>query len=253
VSFRSTTARAIQLPLGALVGFSRALLSCTRDNDKVCRSPSVITYVTNVFQEDGRAEPSVRAMEEAAVPEICALGNDLLSRLATWYVGAISPPPSPHLLLTWYIHLVQDVILRRTRGDSQESYCFILNLLHRRTCTTLSRCNTVTSDTHMGAFRNQYVAFLRALVSLLLNVHMMDFPLVLNRIAKVLLSTLSVLLPTQSDIGTGPVSVTSSKGRKSRKRAHDYERDELFKTTTSVICPTSEHNAMILTTLDGML
>jgi hypothetical protein len=115
------------------------------------------------------------------------------------------------------------------------------------------RCNTVTSDTHMDAFRKQYVAFLRPLVSLLLNVHMMDFPLVLNRFAKVLLSTLSVLLPTQSDIGTGPVSVTSSKGRKSRKRAHDYEGDELFKTTINVICPTSEHNAMILTTLDGTL
>jgi hypothetical protein len=78
---------------------------------------------------------------------------------------------------------------------------------------------------------------------------MMDFPVVLNRIAKVLLSTLSVLLPTQSDIRTGPVS---SKGRKSRKRAHDYEGDEIFKATINVICPTSEHNAMILTTLDGM-
>jgi hypothetical protein len=80
----------------------------------------------------------------------------------------------------------------------------------------------------------------------------MDFPLLLNRIAKVFLSTLSVLLPTQSDIKTGAVSVASSKGRKGRKRAHDYEGDEIFKTTTNVICPTSEHNAMVLTTLDGM-
>jgi len=56
---------------------------------------SVITYLTRVFQEDGRAEPSVRAMEEAAVPEICALGCDLLSRLSTWYIGAISPPSPP--------------------------------------------------------------------------------------------------------------------------------------------------------------
>ena len=28
-------------------------------------------------------------MEEAIVPEICAVGGDLLSRLVTWYVGAI--------------------------------------------------------------------------------------------------------------------------------------------------------------------
>jgi hypothetical protein len=38
-------------------------------------------------------------MEEATVPEICVLGSDLLSRLAAWSVGAISPPLLlPHLL-----------------------------------------------------------------------------------------------------------------------------------------------------------
>ena len=138
------------------------------------------------------------------------------------------------------------------QGDSQESYCFILSLLHPRTCRVPCRCYRVTSDAHLDSSRNQCVVFLRALVSLLRNVHAMHFPLVLNRIAKVLLSTLSVLLPTQSDIRTGPGSLTGSKGRKSRKRAHDYEGDEIFKTTTNVICPTLAHNAMILSALDGM-
>jgi len=31
-------------------------------------------------------------MEEAIIPEICAVGGDLLSGLATWYVGAILRP-----------------------------------------------------------------------------------------------------------------------------------------------------------------
>jgi hypothetical protein len=79
----------------------------------------------------------------------------------------------------------------------------------------------------------------------------MHFPLLLNRIAKVLLSTYSALLPTQSDVRSRPVSVTGSKGWKSRKRAHGYEGEEVFKTTTNVICPTSIHNAVMLTTLDG--
>jgi hypothetical protein len=35
-------------------------------------------------------------MESAATPENRALGSDLLSRLAVWYVGAI--PPLPFLL-----------------------------------------------------------------------------------------------------------------------------------------------------------
>ena len=103
------------------------------------------------------------------------------------------------------------------------------------------------------SIRNRRVEFLRALVSLLTNVHTIHFPLVLNRITKVLLSTLSVLLPTQSDIRTGPVSDTSSKGRKGRKRAHDYEGDEIFKIKTNVICSNPTRDAMILTTLDGML
>ncbi len=38
VHISSPTARAVQLPLGALVSFSQALLSCTCGNDKVRRS-----------------------------------------------------------------------------------------------------------------------------------------------------------------------------------------------------------------------
>ncbi len=68
-------------------------------------SLTAITYPTNVFQEDRQFDPSVRAMEEAIVPEICAVGGDLLSRLATWYVGAIPRPSSLFgMLLTWYGH-----------------------------------------------------------------------------------------------------------------------------------------------------
>ena len=112
--------------------------------------------------------------------------------------------------------------------------------------------NRATRDLHLNPFRNRRVEFLRALVSLLTNVYTIHFPLVLNRIAKVLLSTLSVLLPTQSDIRTGPVPDTKGNGRKGRKRAHDYEGDEIFKITTNAISSNPIHDAMILTTLDGM-
>ena len=90
---RSTTSRAIQLPLGALVDFTQALLSCTYDGDKVRGSPAAITYLIDVPQEDGPIDSSARSMEAAATPENCALGCDLLSRLTVWYVGAISPLP----------------------------------------------------------------------------------------------------------------------------------------------------------------
>ncbi len=63
------------------------------------------------LQEDRRVEPSVRAMEEAAVPEICVLGSNLLSRLAAWYVGAISPACCS---LTRWLPVAPNVTLRRT-------------------------------------------------------------------------------------------------------------------------------------------
>ncbi|KAI0004959.1 rRNA processing/ribosome biogenesis-domain-containing protein [Russula compacta] len=189
----STTARAIQLPLGALVSFSQALLSCTNDNDK----------------EEKRIETSVRTMEETVVPEICALGSDLLSRLAN----------SAERHLTPHAGRFTSIIL------------FHLEL---------------------APPPNRRLVFLQALVSLLTNVHTVHSPPALNRIAKVLLSTLSVLLPTQSDLRGGPVSTTSGKGRKGKKRAYDYEADEIFKITTNVICPTSAYIAMILITLDAL-
>ncbi|KAF8505717.1 rRNA processing/ribosome biogenesis-domain-containing protein [Russula emetica] len=189
----SPTTRAVQLPLGALVSFSQALLSCTCDNDK----------------DERRAEPSIRAMEEAAVPEICVLGSDLLSRLAACAERHLTP--------------------------------------HAGRFT-----NIILYHLELAPPPNRRVEFLRALVSLLTNVHTIHFPLVLNRIAKVLLSTLSVLLPTQSDIRTGPVSDTSGNGRKGRKRAHDYEGDEIFKITTKAISSNPIHDAMILTTLDAL-
>lgn len=189
----SPTARAVQLPLGALVSFSQALLGCTWDNDK----------------DDRRAEPSVRAMEEAALPEICVLGSDLLSRLAACTERHLTPHAGRFTNLILY-HL------------------------------------------ELAPPPSRRVEFLRALVSLLTNVHTIHFPLVLNRIAKVLLSTLSVLLPTQSDIRTGPVSYTSGNNRKGRKRAHDYEGDEIFKITPNAISSNPIHDAMILTALDAL-
>jgi len=45
----------------------------------------------------------------------------------------------------------------------------------------------------------------------------------------------------------------NNKGRKGRKRAHDYEGDEIFRTITGTICPTSAHKEMTSVTLDGVL
>ncbi|KAI9507018.1 rRNA processing/ribosome biogenesis-domain-containing protein [Russula earlei] len=182
-----------QLPLGALVSFNQALLSRTHDNVK----------------ENSHVETSVRAMETAVVPEICALGCDLLSRLATCAERHLTP--------------------------------------HSGRFTSI-----ILFHLELAPPPDRHVEFLRALVSLLANAHTMHSQLLLNRIVRVLLSTLSVLLPTQSDISNDRESTVSSKGRRGRKRAHDYEGDEIFGITTNVICPTATHKTMTLTTLDAL-
>ncbi|KAH9179758.1 hypothetical protein EDB89DRAFT_1841888 [Lactarius sanguifluus] len=188
----STASRAVQLPLGALVNLSQALLSCTPGDGKV-----------------GGFDPSVRAMEEAIVPEICAVGGDLLSRLATCVKRHLTP--------------------------------------HAERFTKI-----ILFHVEQYLPPNQYVLFLQVLIALLTNVHTIHFSVVPNRITKVLLSTLLRLLPSQSDIMAISKSDMSSKSRKGRKRAHDYEGDEIFRTITGTICSTSAHKEMISVTLDAL-
>ncbi|KAH9006875.1 rRNA processing/ribosome biogenesis-domain-containing protein, partial [Lactarius hatsudake] len=188
----STASRAVQLPLGALVNLSQALLSCTPGDRKV-----------------GGFDPSVRAMEEAIVPEICAVGGDLLSRLATCVKRHLTP--------------------------------------HAERFTTI-----ILFHVEQSLPPNQHVLFLQVLIALLTNVHTIHFSVVPNRITKVLLSTLLSLLPSQSDIRAISESAMNSKGRKGRKRTHDYEGDEIFRTITGTICSTSAHKEMISVTLDAL-
>lgn len=188
----STASRAVQLPLGALVNLSQALLSCTPGDGK----------------EDRQFDPSVRAMEEAIVPEICAVGGDLLSRLATCVKRHLTP--------------------------------------HAERFTKI-----ILFHVEQSLPPNQHVLFLQVLIALLTNVHTIHFSVVPNRVTKVLLSTLLSILPSQSDIRAISESDMSSKGRKGRKRAHDYEGDEIFRTITGTICSTSAHKEMISVTLDA--
>ena len=105
------------------------------------------------------------------------------------------------------------------------------------------------------SLRSQHVLFLRVLVALLTNVHTIHFSVIPNRITKVLLSTLLSLLPSrsESDITASSGSDLNSKGRKGKKRAHDYEGDEIFRNITGTTCPTAAHKEIISVTLDGVL
>ncbi|KAI0268321.1 rRNA processing/ribosome biogenesis-domain-containing protein [Gloeopeniophorella convolvens] len=187
----SAMSRAVQVPLGALVGFVQALLSCTPDGVK----------------PDGHINTSVRAMEEAAIPEIWAFACCLLSRLAVCVKRHLTP------------HSGQLV-------------------------------NIIVYNLEQAIAPNRAAMLLRTLTSLLINVHVLHQSILPDQITKRLLSLLTAFLPVQSDMRTVSGSTAGSKSRKSRKRAHDYEGDELLKVATDVECRSLADREAVLAAID---
>lgn len=74
-------------------------------------------------------------------------------------------------------------------------------------------------------------------------------PLLPNRLAKAILPSITKILTTSSD--TEDVQASSSKNKNARKRARNYEGDEVFKVTRQVVCITPEDEQILLKSIDG--
>lgn len=71
-----------------------------------------------------------------------------------------------------------------------------------------------------------------------------------SRLARAVLPILTPLLALQSQAGRDEDGAQGSKGRKGKKRARNYEGDELFK-SREVVCPTQNDGSAVLNALDG--
>ncbi|KAF9012654.1 rRNA processing/ribosome biogenesis-domain-containing protein [Cyathus striatus] len=75
-------------------------------------------------------------------------------------------------------------------------------------------------------------------------------PLILNRVATAVISFISArLLSSQSSLSGSSSEITSGKGKKSKKRARNYEGDEVFSVTKEVMCPTEDEGKALLAAL----
>jgi hypothetical protein len=81
--------------------------------------------------------------------------------------------------------------------------------------------------------------------------HFVDTPVLPNRITKAVLPLLTVILNPASVIKDG--SEVQGGSKNSRKRARNYEGDEVFKTTRDVLCPSAVDAQILLNALDGKL
>ncbi|GLB33999.1 putative rRNA processing/ribosome biogenesis [Lyophyllum shimeji] len=188
----STTQRPVQLPVGPLVKFITALLSCTKD-------------------DKGRehADPTIRAMEISIIPQFWRLSCDLISSLATCARRHLTP--------------------NLTRLISYLTF-------HLEAKPTPS----------------QLVSFLSSVQALLTHCYLLDSPLVPTRLAKAVLPSLSIILATPPETPATEDSASAQKGKKGKKRARDYQGDEIFKLSREVICPTPEDGQVLLVALEVM-
>jgi len=80
----------------------------------------------------------------------------------------------------------------------------------------------------------------------------MHHPILITRITKTLLSTLSLLLPSAQSVVQSETATPLAGGRKKgKKRARGYEGDEILKQTTNVMCATEAEGEMVLEALAG--
>lgn len=117
-------------------------------------------------------------------------------------------------------------------------------------CTTSSQ----KYDNSAKSNSSDRLSFLRATQAVLTHCHLLHSPLIPTRLAKAILSPLTVVLATQSEAqGTedSGAAVNGNKNKKGKKRARGYEGDEVFKVSRGVICATEADGEVLIAALEG--
>lgn len=94
---------------------------------------------------------------------------------------------------------------------------------------------------------------LSSLESLLKTSYVVDSSSLLGRIAKAVLPSVVKIVSISSSGNTHPNEGLSIKTKNGKKRARNFEGDEIFKASREVICPTSEDQDILLKSINGML
>ncbi|KAJ3907656.1 rRNA processing/ribosome biogenesis-domain-containing protein [Lentinula edodes] len=132
--------------------------------------------------------------------------------------------------------------------------------LIKRLCECIDRHLTTYSSRLLSyiAFRleqkislfNQ-IPFLETVHALLTRCHPSHSPLLSSRLTRIALSNLMVILPSQTDVQNSMAQTGgTNKSKKGRKRARNYEGDELFKASGDAICPTTDDVKSLLISCD---
>ena len=77
-------------------------------------------------------------------------------------------------------------------------------------------------------------------------------PFIVGRLLKTILPALASLLPDKATVDkSGPVAEMN--GKKGKKRAREFEGDEVFKARRNILCQNAAENEIVIASLEGML
>ncbi|KJA29888.1 hypothetical protein HYPSUDRAFT_31915 [Hypholoma sublateritium FD-334 SS-4] len=100
-------------------------------------------------------------------------------------------------------------------------------------------------QTHSVHYR---LPFVEAIDVLLKTSYPLHSPVLTNRLAKAILPSITKILSTSNDVED--MQASSSKSKNARKRARNYEGDEVFKITRQVVCTTAVDEQILLISID---
>ena len=113
----------------------------------------------------------------------------------------------------------------------------------------------ITSNiyTNILYYRKVRCSLLMAVDGLLKNCHPMDSTVLPARLAKTALPSVMKIMSTSASAAAGTQEGPLSKSKSSKKRARNFEGDEVFKSTRDVVCSSKDECDVLLISLDGML
>ncbi|TFK71783.1 hypothetical protein BDN72DRAFT_957805 [Pluteus cervinus] len=186
----TSTYRAVQVPLGALVKFAITLVACNAEH-----------------KVEGWVDPVVRALEVSVVPDLWELGCDFITILAERMQVLLNPD-----------------------------------------LPRLAACLAVKLERQLTA--PQRLCHLSALNNILDKCHLLASHLLLARILRALLPSLVQILGAAKGIHVaGEVKASTSSSKKGKKRARNFEGDEILREPMEFLFPSPEDRKATLITV----
>lgn len=111
---------------------------------------------------------------------------------------------------------------------------------------------TYTINLRLNFPSSQRLPFLKALHSILVHCLPLHSEVSCNRLTKAVLSSITTILPSQSDFDQSTDTVQIGRSKKGKKRARAYEGDELLKVSRNILFPLSDDGKAVLVACDGM-